>query len=267
MTLISFSFLRNQLRPIKRMSHAATAFGKGRVVPFKPTGAIEVRAAGHAFLDMRSRIERHIEQRTRMLSSVSHDLRTPLTRLKLGLSLIDPEDAAPLRRDVDDMEQLLNGFLNFARGDAEDDMQRCDPLQLVEQAITSAHRAGLGVTIGQMTGKGRANLRPQAVVRAVENLITNAVRYGDQVIVSAEIMDNSIVISVEDDGPGIPEEQREEAIKPFARLDEARNQNKGSGVGLGLSIVLDIARSHGGTLRLGHSDRLGGLRADLVLAR
>ncbi len=267
MTLISFLFLRNQLRPIKRMSFAATAFGKGRVVPFRPTGAVEVRAAGNAFLDMRNRIERHMEQRTRMLSGVSHDLRTPLTRLKLGLSLIDPDDAAPLQRDVEDMEHLLDGFLDFARGGAEDEMETCDPIALVESIVADAKRGGHPVVFGDLVGSGAAKLRTRAIVRAVENLISNANQHADKIKVSAEVLEKSVVISVEDNGKGIPEALREEAVKPFSRLDAARNQDRGSGFGLGLSIVLDVARSHGGMLRLGDSETLGGLRADLVLAR
>lgn len=267
MTVISFLFLRNQLRPIKRMSYAATAFGKGRTVPFKPTGAIEVRAAGNAFLDMRNRIERHMEQRTRMLSGVSHDLRTPLTRLKLGLSMIDPIDAEPLQRDVKDMEHLLDGFLNYAKGGAEDEVQPCDPIELVEQIVSDAHRSGYAVTLGTLKGAGEVKLRTHAIQRAVENLISNAMRYATQARVSVDMMDSSVVIRVEDDGPSIPEALRDEALKPFTRLEPARNQDRGSGVGLGLSIVMDIARSHGGTLRLSDSDDLGGLQAELVLAK
>lgn len=266
MTLISFLFLRNQLRPIKRMSYAAAAFGKGRTVPFKPSGAVEVRAAGSAFLDMRNRIERHMEQRTRMLSGVSHDLRTPLTRLKLGLSMIDPEDAAPLQRDVKDMEQLLDGFLNYAKGGVDDEVQPCDPIELVEQIVADAHRAGHVVSMGPVRAGRTVKLRAKAVQRAVENLLSNAMRYASQARVTVDMMDTSIVIRVEDDGPGIPEALYDEALKPFTRLEPARNQDKGSGVGLGLSIVMDIARSHGGTLRLGESADLGGLQADLVLA-
>jgi two-component system osmolarity sensor histidine kinase EnvZ len=268
MTMIAIIFLRNQLRPIKRLAAASEAFGKGRVVPFHPTGAIEVRAAGNAFLAMRGRIERQMEQRTMMLSGVSHDLRTPLTRLKLGLSMMEEgEDTTDLLKDVDDMEGLLDGFLDFARGDAGEEPQEIDPLELVRQAVSNAHRAGKAVELGMVSGEGKMMLRPKVVLRAVENLIGNAVRYGSRAVVSVVMTDRTLVISVEDDGPGIAAKDRDEALKPFSRLEPARNQNKGSGVGLGLSIALDVARAHGGSLRLGESETLGGLKVDLVLAR
>ncbi len=265
MTLIAFVFLRNQLRPIKRLARASEAFGKGRSEVYRPTGAIEVRAAGNAFLDMRARIERQIEQRTMMLSGVSHDMRTPLTRLKLGLSMLeDSAETRDLLRDVEDMERLLDEFLAFARDDSLDDPERCDPRVLVEAVIAKYPD---GVTLVEVTGEGEAMLRPIAVARALENLIGNAVRYGSVCEVRLAISEKAVRISVQDDGPGIPEAQREEAVKPFARLDAARNQDRGSGVGLGLAIANDIARRHGGTLVLGDSPTLGGLRADLVLAR
>ena len=272
MTLIAYVFLRNQLRPIKRMAAAAAEFGKGRIVPYHPTGATEVRAAGAAFLDMRNRIERQTQARTMMLSGVSHDLRTPLTRLRLGLSLLDEAEAAPLRRDVDDMQRLLDAFLEFARGDAGDALEDVDPLALITQVVEDARRAGQAAQLAPVTQPEAAaaphvKLRPMAVRRALENLIGNALRYGSKAEVGLVVSDRMIRISVEDDGPGIPADQREEAIRPFARLDPARNQDRGTGVGLGLAIVSDIARAHGGVLRLGDSARLGGLRADLVLAR
>jgi two-component system, OmpR family, osmolarity sensor histidine kinase EnvZ len=268
MTMIAFLFLSNQLRPIKLLSEAAEAFGKGRVIPYRPRGALEVRSAGHAFLDMRGRIERQIEQRTMMLSGVSHDLRTPLTRLRLGLSLLpDDEETRALLADVSDMERLVDEFLSFARGDAMEDAEIADPLQLVQRAVENAQRAGLPVTLGTCEGHGDARLRTQSVMRALENLIGNAVRFGTRAEVSVAITERSLRLTVEDDGPGIPRELRDEALAPFTRLDAARDPNRGGGVGLGLSIASDIARSHGGSLRLDQSERLGGLRADLILAR
>ncbi|WP_172294829.1 ATP-binding protein [Pseudoruegeria sp. HB172150] len=265
LTVIAFVFLRNQLRPINRLAEAATEFGRGRIVPYRPSGANEVRAAGNAFLDMRARIERQMEQRTMMLSGVSHDMRTPLTRMKLELSMLEPGDeVAALKRDVDDMERLLDEFLAFAREESLDDPVECDPVALVKEVIG---RFGDGAGLAQVTGEGRAKLRPMAVGRALENLIGNALRYGSRCEVRVAVSERAVRISVEDDGPGIPEDRREEALKPFARLDEARNQDKGTGVGLGLAIARDIARRHGGTLVLGESDGMGGLKADLVLAR
>lgn len=268
MTMIAFLFLSNQLRPIKRLADAAEAFGKGRNIPYKPRGAIEVRAAGHAFLDMRARIERQIEQRTQMLSGVSHDLRTPMTRLRLGLSMLpEDDDTAALLADVADMERLVDEFLSFARGDALEAAEDTDPVLLAMRLVENAQRAGQPVTLHHTDGQGRVRLRPQAVSRALENLIGNAVRFGTRAEVSVIVTERALRLVVEDDGPGIPKDRRDEALHPFTRLDEARDPNKGGGVGLGLTIAADIARSHGGTLRLGDSDRLGGLKAELVLAR
>jgi two-component system osmolarity sensor histidine kinase EnvZ len=266
MTLIAFVFLRNQLRPITKLAAAAEDFGKGRTVPYRPRGALEVRAAGRAFLDMRARIERQIEQRTLMLSGVSHDLRTPLTRLRLGLSLMpeDPEVAA-LQADVQQMQRMVDEFLAFVRGDAMEGTEPTDAVGLVEAVVA---RAGPTVRLAAVEGEVQpVEMRPQAVSRAIENLITNAERHGTSVEVRLEFLDRILRLTVEDDGPGIPESQRDEAMRPFTRLEEGRNPNLGGGVGLGLSIAADIALSHGGSLRLSKSARLGGLKAELVIAR
>ncbi|ARE39228.1 Sensor histidine kinase [Rhodovulum sp. P5] len=268
MTVIASLFLRNQLRPIKRLARAADAFGKGRSVRYKPSGATEVRAAGQAFLDMRERIERQIEQRTMMLSGISHDLRTPLTRLRLGLSMIDPaEDTAAMLRDLDDMERMIETFLDFARVEALDDLQSVDPADLLDRVAGAVRDGGQRVHVTDCCRGTSAMLCPLAVERALHNLINNALRHGTTVEVGLDITDRHVTFRVEDDGPGIPEDRREEALKPFQRLDTARNQNSGIGVGLGLAIAADIARSHGGALRLGQSARHGGLLAELVLAR
>lgn len=268
MTTIAYFFLRNQLRPIKRMAAAATDYGKGRFTHFNPTGALEVRAAGMAFLDMRNRIERQTQSRTMMLSGVSHDLRTPLTRMRLGLSMLDGDDAAPLIKDVDEMQHLLDAFLDFARSDAADVIAPTDPAVLLDEVLADAERTQLSLTLGQVSPTGTTiAMRPQAIRRALDNLIGNALRYGSNAKISLSVAERSVVFTVEDDGPGIPANQREDATRPFVRLDPSRNQDRGSGVGLGLSIVSDIARTHGGLLRLGESEALGGLKADLVLAR
>jgi two-component system osmolarity sensor histidine kinase EnvZ len=266
MTVISYIYMRNQLRPVTRLALAAQAFGRGRKQPYTPGGAVEVRAAGQAFLDMRARIERHIEQRTLMLSGVSHDLRTPLTRLKLGLSMIDPDDAEPLLRDVDEMQHLLDAFLDFSRDMGESQPETVAPRELIRHIVEDAVRAGKAVELIDKKVEGTAMLRPLPIRRAVENLINNAVRYGDNARVSVRHSDRFLRIRVEDDGPGIPAHLRSEAIKPFARLDPSRNQNNGSGVGLGLAIAADVARTHGGVLRLGVSKDLGGLQADILVA-
>ena len=268
MTFIAYLFLRNQLRPIKLLGDAAAAFGKGRQMAYRPRGALEVRAAGMAFLDMRGRIERQIEQRTLMLSGISHDLRSPLTRLKLGLSLLpEDDDTKALLQDVGDMSRLVDEFLAFVRGDATETPEHTDPVALAQRAVENAQRMGQAVKMTDNAGHEQVRLRPAAVMRALENLIGNAVRYGSLARISVSLTDRTVKFTVEDDGPGIPKDRRDEAVLPFARLDDARDPNKGGGVGLGLSIAADIARSHGGTLRLGESEALGGLKAELVLAR
>lgn len=268
MTAIAYFFLRNQLRPIKRMAAAAQAYGKGRVTNYTPGGAQEVRAAGTAFLDMRNRLERQTQTRTLMLSGVSHDLRTPLTRLRLGLSMLDDGDAEPLIRDVDDMQHLVDAFLNFAQAEASYELEPTAPLSLLAQIVADCVRGGMDVAIHDQEGADDpVPLRALAVRRALENLIGNAVRYGTRAQVSAYVTERAVRYVVEDAGPGIPVDQREEATRPFTRLDAARNQDRGSGVGLGLAIVNDIARTHGGALRLGESAGLGGLKAELILPR
>ena len=268
MTAVAFVFLRNQVRPIRRLARAAEAFGKGRVKAYKPSGALEVRAAGRAFLEMRNRIERHIEQRTLMLSGVSHDLRTPLTRIKLGLSMLDPApETEDLLRDVAEMEALLDTFLDFARSEALDDPEEVDVLALGRQVAQDAGRLGGEVMLDLPDAAPVVALRPGAVRRALINLLSNALRHGSRVRLSLTVMDRALRFTVEDDGPGIAQEDRERAVRPFARLDAARNQNRGGGVGLGLAIANDIARGHGGTIRLTQSEEMGGLRVDFVLAR
>ena len=268
MTVVSYVFLRNQLSPITRLAAAAEAFGRGHTLPYRPRGALEVRAAGNAFLDMRARIERQTQQRTLMLSGVSHDLRGPLTRLKLGLSMLpEDEETAALLRDVEDMSRLVDEFLAFARGDALEASAEVDPAELVAQVVDKARRGGLDLTLGEVAGAGHVQMRPQAVMRALDNLVGNALRYGTRAVLSYALTDRSLRLTVEDDGPGIPKDKRDEALLPFTRLDAARDPNNGGGVGLGLSIAADIARTHGGILRLGESEALGGLKADLVLKR
>ena len=268
LTLVAYLFLRTQLRPVTRLAAVAAAYGKGRVVPYKAGGAAEVRAAGMAFLDMRNRIERQTQARRLMLSGISHDLRTPLTRLRLGLTMLPDEEAALLVGDVDEMRRLLDAFLDFARGDASEAAETVDPAQLVTRIVEDAQRTGQAVILRPVQGESRPMpLRTTALRRALENLIGNALRYGSRCEVSLLVTPRGLRLLVEDDGPGIPEDRREEAMRPFTRLDPARNQDLGTGVGLGLAIVADIAHGHGGALHLGDSERLGGLRAELVLAR
>ena len=266
-TIIAIIYMRNQLRPIKRLANAAEAFGRGNTIPYSPSGATEVRAAGTAFVDMRNRIERQIETRTLMLSGVSHDLRTPLTRMRLALSMLDDDDRVALERDVDDMQGMIDAFLSFAKGEAEGEPEAIDPIAFAQDIIADAQRGGQPVTLVEATGEGKVTLRAAAMRRALDNLIGNAVRYGARAEVSVRLSDKSLRFRIEDAGPGIPADRHAEAQRPFTRLDRARNQNMGSGVGLGLAIATDIARAHGGVLRLGQSEKLGGLRADIVIAR
>lgn len=267
MTLIAIFFLRNQIRPITELARAAEAFGRGQHLPYRVRGAREVRAAGRAFLDMRARIERQIEQRTLMLSGVSHDLRTPITRLRLELSMLDDgPEVRMMQRDLREMEQMLDGFLDFARGGMAEEPVPIDPADLVEEVMANARRLGQQVSCSRCDrGDQSVMLRRQAMVRALENLIGNAVRHGTRAEISLVRDRKALRFIVEDDGPGIPEDRREDALRPFLRLDASRNQNLGGGVGLGLAITADIARAHGGQLRLGQSADLGGLRAEIML--
>ena len=266
-TLIAMNYLRNQLRPIKRLAIAAEGFGRGRHIAFSPAGATEVRAAGTAFVDMRNRIERQIETRTLMLSGVSHDLRTPLTRMRLALAMLDDAEREPLEQDVDEMQGMIDAFLDFTKGGQGAEPEAVDMTVWIKQVVADAGRAGRDVKLVHCEGEGTVMLRLVAMRRALDNLIGNAVRYGSSAEVSMVLTDKSLRLRVEDDGPGIPENRRVEAQRPFTRLDPSRNQDKGSSVGLGLAIATDIARAHGGVLRLGESERLGGLRADIVIAR
>ena len=266
-TIIAFFYLRNQLRPITRLANAAEAFGHGENVNYYPSGALEVRAAGQAFLDMRERIQRHLKQRTMILSGVSHDLRTPITRLKLGLAFLPKEQREPLEKDVEDMNLLLNEFLDFAKFQNETDVppEDINPSILIDDLIENFSRANIKI---ESLGKIKITaikLKPFAIKRALENLINNANRYGSQILIETKSEENSLIISVHDDGPGIDQTQYEEVLQPFSRLDPSRNQNKGSGVGLGLPIAKEIVEAHGGILKLSKSSILSGLSVSLVI--
>ena len=266
-TVIAFFYLRNQLRPITRLANAAEAFGHGENVNYYPSGALEVRAAGQAFLDMRERIQRHLKQRTMILSGVSHDLRTPITRLKLGLAFLPKEQREPLEKDVEDMNLLLNEFLDFAKFQNETDVppEDINPSVLINDLIENFSRANIKI---ESLGKIKITtikLKPFAIKRALENLINNANRYGSKILIETKSEENFLIISVHDDGPGIDQTQYEEVLQPFSRLDPSRNQNKGSGVGLGLPIAKEIVEAHGGILKLSKSSILSGLSVSLVI--
>jgi two-component system osmolarity sensor histidine kinase EnvZ len=258
---VAILFIRNQVRAIERLAEAAEAFGRGEIQPrFKPHGAREVRQAAIAFMAMRDRIQRHIEQRTALLASVSHDLRTPLTRLRLELALAPPfKRADDMKGDIDEMEHMIDEYLAFARGEAGEAAQTVDVGAMLKAAGDDARRAGAEVEVAAPNGL-MASLRPIAFKRALNNLAGNAASHGDHVRLTARVLPSGgLEIAVDDDGPGIPEDLYDEAFTPFSRLDESRNQNS-KGVGLGLAIARDVARGHGGDITLDRSD-MGGLRA------
>jgi len=257
---IAILFLRNQIRPIVRLADAAEAFGKGReVANFRPRGAREVRRAAAAFLEMKVRIERAIEQRTTMLAGVSHDLRTILTRFKLELALLgDGPEVEAIKKDVDEMAGMLEAYLAFARGDLGEQSAPTDMAAMLEELKADSERHGHRATVAYH-GQPDVTVRPAAFKRCLANLVSNAGRFASTVAITGHRDHRWLTVTVDDDGPGIPTSLREDVFKPFLRLDDARNQDEG-GTGLGLAIARDIARSHGGEIALGDSP-LGGLRA------
>ena len=257
---IAIAFLRNQIRPIVRLADAAEAFGKGREAPnFRPRGAREVRRAAAAFLEMKGRVERAIEQRTTMLAGVSHDLRTVLTRFKLELALLgDTPEIDAIKKDVDEMAAMLEAYLAFARGDTGEQSAPTDMAAFLEELKVDAERHGHRASV-TFHGEPEVTVRPAAFKRCLANLVTNAGRFAKTVAITGHRDHRWLTVSIDDDGPGIPPNLREDVFKPFLRLDDARNQDEG-GTGLGLAIARDIARSHGGDITLGDSP-LGGLRA------
>ncbi|SFK68314.1 two-component system, OmpR family, osmolarity sensor histidine kinase EnvZ [Methylorubrum salsuginis] len=258
---VAILFLRNQIKPILRLSAVAEGFGKGREIEFKPRGAREVRQAGHAFIEMKRRIERAMEQRTTMLNGVSHDLRTIITRFKLSLELVEQTpEVEDLRRDVDEMSRMLEGYLAFARGDLAETAAPTDMRVMLEDLRSDVERLGAHVEAVDLEGDSVVTVRPDAMRRCLFNLAANAARYGDTVAISGKREHRAFLVAIDDDGPGIPVESREEVFKPFVRLDDARQDAGGSG--LGLAIARDIARAHGGDVTL-LDGPLGGLRAQV----
>ncbi|PZM13769.1 ATP-binding protein [Rhizobium tubonense] len=259
---IAVLFLRGQIRPIQALARAAESFGKGqRLENFLPRGADEVRRAGLAFILMRERIERQIEQRTAMLSGVSHDLRTVLTRFKLQLALVgDNPELAGMSEDVEDMQSMLEGYMAFARGEAEEDVGKVTLSDIFDRLEADFRLHGKDFSYS-IEGENTVAVRPNAFTRLVTNLASNARRYAHTLKIDAKHGSKWLTLVFDDDGPGIPAASREDVFKPFFRLDAARNLDN-SGTGLGLAIARDIARSHGGNVTLGDSP-LGGLRATI----
>jgi two-component system osmolarity sensor histidine kinase EnvZ len=263
---VAIVFLRNQVKSLRRLAAAADGFGKGLPVPFfKVEGAVEVRQAAVAFLRMRDRIQRQIRQRTQMLAGVSHDLRTPLTRMKLALELLGGDPAVEeLRSDVAEMEHMVHGYLDFVRGEGAEAAVETDIALLLEDVAAAVRREGRPLTLWAPR-ECLMRVRPNALRRCLDNLIANAHRYGKQVWLTGIVAAEGIDILVDDDGPGIPPADREQVFRAFARLDPSRNPTTG-GVGLGLTIARDVARGHGGDVVLETSPH-GGLRARLHLPR
>lgn len=261
---IAIVFMRNQIRPIRRLAVAAEKFGKGQDVPdFKPVGASEVRQASRAFLEMKDRLKRQIEQRTAMLAGVSHDLRTPLTRMKLQLAMApqDPE-TDNLRQDIEEMERMLEGYLTFAKGEGTEDIEMTDLREMLDRIIAKARRQN-GDIDDKLADRLMIRLRPMAVERAISNVISNACKYAPKVWVNAYEQSDMIVITVDDNGPGIAEELREDVFRPFYRIEKSRNKATG-GLGLGLAIARDVIHAHGGEIFMESSNQ-GGLRVVIRL--
>lgn len=265
LVVVSIIFIRNQVRPIEQLADAMERFGRGEDTgPFRPRGAREVRGATNAFLDMRERISRYMAQRSQLLAGVSHDLRTPLTRLKLQFALMPPSpEIEAAKRDLAEMEETLEEYLAFAKGASEEAPVLVDVAALARE-VAAAERDGAQVEFAT-SGETSVPGRDRGLRRCLANLIENALAHGDHVRVSVEGGVDAVTVAVEDNGPGIPPEHYEDAFRPFSRLDETRSRNQ-KGVGLGLAIARDVARSHGGDIALSQS-QLGGLRALLRLPR
>lgn len=266
LTAVATLFIRNQVRAIERLAEAAEKFGRGEDDPaFKPYGATEVRSAARAFLEMKERIQRQIEQRTTLLASVSHDLRTPLTRLKLELAMAEQAPATQrMKQDVSEMAYMIDEYLAFARGEINESTEAVSARALMESIRDSTGRAGHRLEVDFLPEDVFVRIKTLSIQRALTNLVMNGFHYGKMVRLSAELTpDRTLILNIDDDGPGIAPEKREEAFKPFSRLDDSRNQNI-QGVGLGLAIARDIVRGHGGDLTL-DSSPLGGLRATIAL--
>ncbi|MDD5585721.1 MAG: ATP-binding protein [Alphaproteobacteria bacterium] len=260
LSVIALLFMRNQIRPIRRLATAAEAIGKGREVPwFKPEGAAEVRQAAAALQIMHDRLRRQITQRTAMLAGVSHDLRTPLTRMKLQLALMpETPEKQGFSSDIADMEGMVEAYLAFARGEETEPALPVDITELLDEIVSAARRHHPNVE-WQAPESVQVMLRRDAMKRCLENLLSNALRYAKNARVSLSVRTNAVDVMIDDDGPGIPMGKREDVFRPFLRLDESRNPGTG-GVGLGLTIARDIARFHGGDVVLENSP-MGGIRA------
>jgi len=262
MVIISLIFLKNQTRPITNLARAAERFGKGEdIEEFKPSGALEIRQAGHEFDKMRKRIERHLNQRTEMLSGISHDLRTPLTRMKLQLAFLKDKDAVDkLTDDINEMEKMLNEYLQFTSSSYVEKDEMFNLSELIEEIIKKYNNKNISHNlIPRIYINGRKNL----INRSLNNLIDNGLKYANKVEISLTKKNTNLFLVIDDDGPGIPKKEHENVFKPFYKMDKGRNDSKSS-VGLGLSIASDIIKSHGGNIMLEKS-KFNGLRVKIFL--
>ena len=262
--IVATLFLRIQARSIKELAESAEDFGKGINTPFAPYGSAEVRKAGLAFNKMKERINRQMAERTQMLAGISHDLRTPLTRMKLQLAMLEsqPENQGFLE-DISEMEQMLNGYLAFVRGEGTEEAGLIDLETLVSGLVEKFKINSPHITYSGAQKSVMIQGKKQALSRALSNVISNALYYGTQVWVSLKEHPHKVIITIEDNGPGIPEDKRQEVFKAFYRIEESRNKKTG-GIGLGLAITKDIVLAHGGSINLAES-KAGGLSVQIIL--
>jgi len=258
--VVAVAFLRIQVRSVTKLEEAATHFGKGGDAPnFKPSGSSEVRNAANAFILMRDRIKKQITERTQMLAGVSHDLRTPLTRMKLQLAIMEEsEDQKELTKDIAEMEKMIDGYLSFAKGEGSEEIEQLNIIELTNSIVKKAQKTHERIDFRTDCQTKEAKVRPQGFERCVSNILSNACRYGEMVEVLLETDDSEARIIIDDDGPGIDADKRDDVFRAFFRIDTSRNLDTG-GVGLGMSIAKDIATSHGGNITLDDSP-IGGLR-------
>ena len=262
MVIISLIFLKNQTRPIINLARAAERFGKGEEIEeFKPSGAMEIRQAGHEFDKMRKRIQRHLNQRNEMLSGISHDLRTPLTRMKLQIAFIKDKDLAnKLSEDINEMEKMLNEYLQFTSSSHMEKSDKFNISNLITDIVKKYNNENISK---KLTSEVYINGRENLIKRCINNLIDNAIKYGEKVHIELKLNNNNLFISIDDNGPGVPENEYGNVFKPFYKIDKGRAETKSS-VGLGLSIASDIVRSHGGNIKLEKSN-MGGLAVKIFL--
>ena len=260
--IIALIFLKNQTKPLVKLAKAAERFGKGDYVNnFRASGSLEIRKAAFEFDRMAKRINRHLNQRAEMLSGISHDIRTPLTRLKLQLAMLKQKEISEkMSGDIDEMEKMLNNYLQFAKTQTQETTSKIDLLVLLNSIKKQITSEKLSIVCNDQI---ELEVRPTALKRSFENIIQNGLKYGNNVFVEVQKGNNRVIITIDDDGPGIPEEQYKNVFKPFYRLDKSRSLNQ-SGVGLGLAIVEDIINSHGGNIQLGKS-KLNGLQVKVSL--